>query len=84
MADGDYWRTSDNMRAEWEAWQAVNQEFKRLGMDINRSTFNRLIKSVCVWGEYLSILRQEQTEEQRRHALNSYLAQYGQAKSDSV
>jgi hypothetical protein len=80
MADGDWWRASDTMRAEWEAWQQVNAECKRLGIDMNAEKYHRLIKAICLWGEYLAWLRCEQTEQQRRAARNSYLAAYDDAK----
>jgi hypothetical protein len=68
------------MQAEYAAWQAVNAECKRLGIDMNLHQYDRLIKAICVWGERLYTLRSGQTPEQVKAALGMYLSQYEEAK----
>lgn len=71
---------SEEMSAEYDAWQVVVQECRLLGIDMNDKQYDRLIGAVCVWGERLHALRGTQQPEQIEKALNSYLAHYEAAK----
>ena len=70
----------EEMHNEYDAWQNVVAECQRLGIDMNQEKYNRLIKSICVWGERLHALRATQRADQVQAALNSYEAAYTLAK----
>ncbi len=48
---------NDPMRKEWEAWQDVVKEWPG---DINDPRFDRAVKAVQRWGEWLVLVRLHQ------------------------
>lgn len=57
------------MRKEWDAWQVVVAEWKTACGDINDPKFNRLVRSLRLWGENLAIMRSTQKKQNRDWAL---------------
>lgn len=70
------------MHAEYESWQNVVKECRRLGIDMNQPKYNRLIRAIAVWGESLSALRMTQPEQSVAAAKADYKAQYEDAKRE--
>jgi hypothetical protein len=79
----EFFRKNSAMNQEYEAWQNIMKEFKRLDIDMNKPKYNRLIKAICVWGERLHELRSGQTPEQVQKALAMNLNDYESAKRES-
>jgi hypothetical protein len=65
------------MRQEWEAWQTVVREWPG---DINDPRYTRLVKAIQRWGEWLALLRVEQSPEIRQQAIRMAEAAYEKAK----
>jgi len=51
------------MNDEWQAWQGVVGQFKRLEIDINQERYNPLVRAIELWGEELARLRRKQPLE---------------------
>jgi len=68
------WLPSDHMNSEWEAWQDVVREFRKVRIDVNDPRFDLLMKYIRIWGEYLVSLRVDQSEEVRQSAMSDALA----------
>jgi hypothetical protein len=71
------------MNVEWEAWQNVVREFAGIGIDINESSTDTLIKAINCWGELLVDLRVHQSPVVREDARTNRIIQYLQAVDES-
>jgi hypothetical protein len=64
------------MQYEWQGWQDVVSEFRKLGIDVDEDKHNKLIAAIQLWGEKLHKLRQYQPEKLVEKALLDYETRY--------
>lgn len=56
-------------KIEYNRWQLLCDEARAVGIDPNNKRFNRLFRTMQLWGESLAALRGTQTQEERDKAL---------------
>jgi hypothetical protein len=57
------------MQYEWQGWQDIVAEFRKLGIDVDETKHDKLIAAIQLWGEKLHKLRHYQPEKTVEKAL---------------
>lgn len=56
---------NEEQQAEWNAWQDVVKDWRKIVGDINDPKYTPLVRSIQVWGEYLVALREDQGDAEK-------------------